>query len=110
MQQEEVEDVYPSEENVNCDAFGRLFKNPSLMPHFVVTMDHFSTGHQERKNSYHSPAVDLSGYLNIEALHCEGWRLFDSLNSVVTALEFKAKGSGGNPSNYQLFSFPLFAL
>ena len=59
MQQEEVEDVYPSEENINCDAFGRLFKNPSLMPHFVVTMDHFSTGHQERKNSYHSPAVDL---------------------------------------------------
>ena len=32
---------------------------PSLMPYFVVTMDHFSTGHQERKNSYHSPAVDL---------------------------------------------------
>ena len=36
LQQGEVDDVYLSEENVNCDAFGRLFKNPSLMPHFVV--------------------------------------------------------------------------
>ena len=49
LQQGEVEDVYLSEENVNCDAFGRLFKNPSLMPHFVVTMDYFHWPPREKE-------------------------------------------------------------
>ena len=52
LQQEEVEGVYLSEESVNCDVFVKTTMLPSLMPsHSIVIMDHFSTGHLEKKNT-----------------------------------------------------------